>query len=86
MTLTIASLNPLLACSICFGTDGSTLDAANAAVIFMLLLLVGVLGSFLSFIFYLARRSRQVAMEDEANASFPDSADQVRDRSSALSH
>ncbi len=61
----------VLACSICFGSDGSTLAATNAAVIFMLVVLVGVLGSFLSFIFYLAKRSRQAALEEDNEISSP---------------
>lgn len=60
----------LLGCSICWGSDGTTLDAANAAVLFMLVLLVGVLGSFLSFIFYLRRRGRMVAEEADLITSF----------------
>ena len=60
----------LLGCSICWGSDGTTLDAANAAVLFMLVLLVGVLGSFLSFIFYLRRRGRMYAEEADLISSF----------------
>ena len=59
-----------LACSICWGSDGATLDAANAAVLFMLVLLVGVFGSFLSFIFYLKRRSQMVANEADLISAF----------------
>ena len=68
MITTASTTASLLGCSICFGSDGTSLAATNAAVIFMLVILVGVLGSFLSFIFYLARRSRQVAQEEESEA------------------
>lgn len=64
-----ATLQPLLACSICFGSDGDSLAGANAAVLLMMVVLLSVLGSFLGFIFYLARRSRQVALEDEQELS-----------------
>lgn len=83
MSITVSSL---LACSICFGSDGATLDGANAAVIFMLLILVGVLGSFLSFIFYLARRSRRLALEDELSGSFSASTEVGSDKNSGLTH
>ena len=68
MLTTTASVQSLLACSICFGSDGTTLAATNAAVIVMLVLLVAVLGSFLSFIFYLVRRGRQASLEEENEA------------------
>lgn len=58
----------LLACSVCWGSDGSTLDPANAAILFMLAVLGTVLGGFLCFIFYLAKRSKQFAGEDLAPA------------------
>lgn len=56
----------LLACTVCWGGDGSSLGDANAAVLFMLVVLVGVLGSFLGFILYLAKRAKRVALEDES--------------------
>ena len=59
MTFAATTIQNLLACSICWGADGGGMDAANAAVGFMLVILLGVLGSFLGFIFYLARKSRQ---------------------------
>lgn len=75
--MTPLSATTLLGCSICWGSDGTTLDAANAAVIFMLLLLVGVLGSFLSFIFYLRRRGRMVAAEADLITEFSNSIDEA---------
>lgn len=62
------STHPLytLACTVCWGGDGTMLSDANAAVIFMLVVLTGVLGSFLAFILYLARRAKRVALEDES--------------------
>ena len=68
--MNVFSSTALLGCSICWGSDGTTLDAANAAVLFMLVLLVGVLGSFLSFIFYLRRRARMVAAEADLISAF----------------
>jgi len=51
----------LLACAMCTSSPGgNSVVAANAAIGFLLVILLGVLGSFLSFIFYLARRARRM--------------------------
>ena len=70
MSFIFSSFPALLGCSVCWGADGVGLDGANAGVLFMLVVLMGVLGSFLSFIFYLARRSRKIALEDEAASDY----------------
>lgn len=54
-----SSLNSLLACTVCWSGGDQTMNAANLAVGFMFVVLLMVLGSFLAFIFVLARRSRQ---------------------------
>ncbi len=60
----------ILACPMCMsGASGKTLLAANNAILLMLLFLFAVLASFLTFIFYLARRARRVAAEDAAAGS-----------------
>lgn len=54
------ALTPILACPMCMsGAEGNTLIAANSAILALLVVLLAVLGSFLSFIFYLIRRSRK---------------------------
>lgn len=67
MNALISLHQPILACTICWGSDGNSMDGANAAVAFLLVVLIGVLGAFLTFIFYLARRSR-LAAEEEAQS------------------
>ncbi len=44
--------------------DGNTLMAANSAIAVLLVILFLVLGSFLSFIFFLAKRAKQFAAEE----------------------
>lgn len=59
---------PLLGCLSCRGDAGSeTTIAANFAVLFMLVVLLCVLSSFLYFIFYLARRAKRIEQEDALN-------------------
>jgi len=54
------------ACSVCFGKAGSPMtEAANGAIIFMLALLVAVLGSFIGFFVYLARKARNPLADHE---------------------
>ena len=54
----------LLACPMCMsGASGNSLMAANSAIGLMLVVLFAVLGSFISFIFYLAKRARLYADE-----------------------
>lgn len=48
-----------IACFTCIGdASDPNVQAANMAILFMLFLLVLVLGSFVSFIVYLARKSK----------------------------
>ncbi|MCB1230417.1 MAG: hypothetical protein KDN19_09135 [Verrucomicrobiae bacterium] len=69
MLPSIALAQSLLACSICFGSDGNSLQAANMAVMLLGVVLAGVFAAFIAFIVYLARRSRQVAAEEEQQQS-----------------
>lgn len=51
-----------LACPMCMsGAEGKTVLAANSAIAVLLVVLVAVLGSFFSFILYLAKRSKRYA-------------------------
>jgi hypothetical protein len=51
-----------LACPVCFGQNDSPMaNAINAGVIAMLIVVVGVLAGFASFIVYLNRRARLVS-------------------------
>jgi hypothetical protein len=68
MNSLVTKIPDVLACSVCQGSDGNALTAANAGVGFMLVILLGVLGSFLGFIVYLARKSRE-ANEAESGSS-----------------
>ena len=45
------------------GAEGKTVLAANSAIGVLLVVLVAVLGSFFSFIIYLAKRSKRFADE-----------------------
>lgn len=46
------------ACAVCFGAPGSDVNNAMAmAIFFMLLVLAGVLGAFITFFFYLKRKA-----------------------------
>lgn len=49
----------LLACPACIGADDASTTAANFAIGFMLVVVFGILGSFLAFIRYLAKRQRE---------------------------
>lgn len=61
--------NLILACPMCMsGADGKGLLAANSAILFLLVVLVGVLMSFFSFIIYLAKRAKRVASEEAMEA------------------
>ena len=54
----------ILACPMCMsGAEGKSLLAANSAIGVMLVFLFAMLGSFITFILYLARRSRKFAEE-----------------------
>jgi hypothetical protein len=62
----LSSLEPLLACPVCWGTDGKSMDDANAAVVLMLAVLLAVFAAFGCFILSLAWRARRIAREDAA--------------------
>jgi len=67
---TSSLFDSILACPMCMsGLSGEGLMAANTAIGVMLVVLFAVLASFLAFIVYLVKRSRQVAAEDAAAAS-----------------
>jgi maltodextrin utilization protein YvdJ len=51
------------------GASGKSLMAANTAIGLMLVVLFAVLASFLSFIIYLARRSRRFSAENEIDSN-----------------
>ncbi|MDA7921186.1 hypothetical protein N9B73_05465 [Verrucomicrobiales bacterium] len=54
----------ILACPMCMsGAEGKSLLAANSAIAVMLVFLFAMLGSFFTFIIFLARRSRKFAEE-----------------------
>lgn len=55
----------LLACAVCMGGDDATTTAANMAIGFMGLLIVGLLGAILKFIHYLSRQQKLAAMEPD---------------------
>lgn len=57
----IDSLQPLLACPVCWGTDSNSMAGPNAGVILMLCVLLSVFSAFGWFIFSLARRARKYA-------------------------
>lgn len=51
----------ILACPMCMsGASGKELMAANTAILIMLAFLFLVLGSFIAFIVYLAKRTRRL--------------------------
>jgi hypothetical protein len=55
----IAAPKAALACPVCFGASDSPLAVAtNLGVIAMLVVVVGVLGSFATFFVYLARKAK----------------------------
>jgi hypothetical protein len=57
--MTLAAPGAAFACPVCFGQSDSPLAiATNLGVIAMLVVVVGVLGSFAAFFIYLARRAR----------------------------
>jgi|TARA_B100001057_G_scaffold412852_1_gene429132 hypothetical protein len=60
--------NVVVACPMCLsGADGKQLIAANSAILLLLVVLVGVLMSFFSFIIYLAKRTKRFAEEEAAS-------------------
>lgn len=68
--LMLAAPRAALACPVCFGQNDSPMAAAaNMAIILMLVIVVGVLAGFASFIIYLMRRARMVADEAGPAAS-----------------
>ena len=65
----MTGLGLLLACAVCFGqSDDPMAVAMNLGIIFMLVVIVGVLAGFASFIVYLNRRARLVARSEEGTA------------------
>ncbi len=59
-----------LACPVCFGqSDAPLAQAINMGVIAMLVVVAGMLGSFATFIFYLARRARTFDAAEAVRAS-----------------
>ena len=59
-----------LACPVCFGqSDAPLAQAINAGVMAMLVVVAGMLGSFATFIVYLARRARALDAAGEAVAA-----------------
>ena len=59
-----------LACPVCFGqSDAPLAQAINAGVIAMLVVVAGMLGSFATFIVYLARRARALDAAGETVAA-----------------
>jgi hypothetical protein len=55
----LAAPEAALACPVCFGPSDSPLAiATNLGVVAMLVVVVGVLGSFAAFFVHLARRAR----------------------------
>lgn len=60
------------ACAVCFTGDGTVLTGAvNGMIYVMLGALVCVLGAFLAFIVYLAKRERQATASHEAVSGGP---------------
>ena len=56
----IAAPKAALACPVCFGASDSPLAVAtNLGVMFMLVVVVGVLGSFAAFFVHLARKAKE---------------------------
>lgn len=49
------------------GAEGKEVLAANTAIALMLVVLAAVLGSLLSFIYYLARRAKRFQEETEGS-------------------
>jgi len=55
----------LLACAVCMGGDDATTTAANMAIGFMGVLIIGMLGAILKFMHYLARQQKLAAAEPD---------------------
>jgi len=61
--------NLVLACPMCMsGAEGRGVLAANSAILFLLVVLVGVLMAFFSFIIYLAKRAKRFSAEQAVEA------------------
>lgn len=75
ITSTLSAAMSILACPLCMsGADDNTAIAANSAIAVLFLILMAVLACFLTFIGYLAKRSK---MADEmVPAPVPVSKDQ----------
>ena len=72
MTLYLPTIKmATLACALCgSGAEGPSIMAANSAIGFLLVVLLAVLGSFISFMVYLAKRARRFALEDSAEEKY----------------
>ncbi len=61
----LAAPRAALACPVCFGNSDSPLAiATNMGIIAMLVVVVGVLGGFATFIICLSRRAGRVAAQE----------------------
>ncbi len=66
MNLDLATAaDSLLACAVCMGGDDATTTAANLAIGFMGLIIVGMLAAILKFMHYLARQQKLAAIEPD---------------------
>jgi len=64
MNIPVLIENLYLACPMCMsGADGNTVLAANSAIALLMVVLCCVLASFLTFIFYLAKRAKRYAAD-----------------------
>jgi len=86
--LVLAAPRVALACPVCFGQSDSPMAwAANLAIIFMLVIVVGVLAAFASFFIYLMRRARMAGDDlDPAHAGPARAGYYVRDAARHGSH
>jgi len=63
--LSLAAPRAALACPVCFGDSNAPMAiAANAGIIFMLVIVAAVLCGFASFFIYLMRRAKRVATQE----------------------
>ncbi len=64
----VTATDSLLACAVCMGGDDATTTAANLAIGFMGVLIIGMLGAILKFMHYLSRQQKLAEMEPELAA------------------
>lgn len=66
--LVFALAEPAFACPVCFGaTDSPVAQGINLAILALLGITGAVLGSFVAFFIYLAKRARQVREQEWAH-------------------